>query len=130
MAARSILIVEDEDNIALALEHLLGREGYRLSRVADGALALDAVRDQRPDLVLLDVMLPNMSGYEICQNLRADADLADLRILIMTARGTEIERRKGLAMGADGFITKPFELTELRREVARLLTDGGAGDEA
>ncbi|WP_095588522.1 response regulator transcription factor [Actibacterium ureilyticum] len=130
MTGKSILIVEDEDNIALALHHLLGREGYRLSRVADGALALDAVRDQRPDLVLLDVMLPNVSGYEICQALRADADLADLRILIMTARGTEIERRKGLAMGADGFITKPFELTQLRQEVARLLTDGGTADEA
>lgn len=129
MAAGTILIVEDEDNIALALEHLLGREGYQLSRVADGALALDAVRELRPDLILLDVMLPNMSGYEICQQLRQDDDLAEVRILIMTARGTEIERRKGLAMGGDGFITKPFELSELRREVARLMTGAGGSED-
>lgn len=129
MAAGTILIVEDEDNIALALEHLLGREGYQLSRVADGALALDAVRELRPDLILLDVMLPNMSGYEICQQLRQDDDLAEVRILIMTARGTEIERRKGLAMGGDGFITKPFELSELRREVARLMTGPGGSED-
>jgi DNA-binding response OmpR family regulator len=121
----SVLVVEDEDNIALALDFLMTREGYDHSRVADGAEALPRIRATHPDLVLLDVMLPGASGYEICQGVRLDPDLADVKILMMTARGSAIERRKGLALGADGFITKPFELKELREEVRRLL-DAGA----
>jgi len=120
-----VLVVEDEDNIALALDFLMTREGYDHSRVADGAEALPRIRATHPDLVLLDVMLPGASGYEICQGVRQDTNLADVKILMMTARGSSIERRKGLAIGADGFITKPFELKELREEVRRLL-DAGA----
>ncbi len=75
----------------------------------------------QPDLVLLDVMLPGVSGYEICQQVRLDPDLAAVKILMMTARGSAMERRKGLALGADGFIAKPFELNDLRAEVSRLL---------
>ncbi len=122
-----ILIVEDEDNIALALGHKLKREGYRLKRVASGAEALPAIRADHPDLVLLDVMLPQVSGYEICQDVRADASLSDVRILMMTARGNAMERRKGLALGADGFVTKPFNLAELMVEV-RTLLDRREGD--
>lgn len=117
----SVLVVEDEDNIALALDYLMTREGYAHDRVANGAEALPRIREMRPDLVLLDVMLPEMSGYEICQGMRLDPDLAGIKILMMTARGSAIERKKGLALGADGFISKPFELTELRSEVRRLL---------
>ena len=120
-----VLVVEDEDNIALALDFLMTREGYDHSRVADGAEALPRIRATHPDLVLLEVMLPGASGYEICQGVRLDPNLADVKILMMTARGSSIERRKGLAIGADGFITKPFELKELREEVRRLL-DAGA----
>ena len=120
-----VLVVEDEDNIALALDFLMTREGYDHARVADGAEALPRIRDMHPDLVLLDVMLPGASGYEICQGVRLDPNLADVKILMMTARGSAIEKRKGLAIGADGFITKPFELKELREEVRRLL-DAGA----
>jgi two-component system, OmpR family, phosphate regulon response regulator PhoB len=123
-AAKSILVVEDEDNIALALEHLMRREGYTLQRVANGADAMPAITRDHPDLVLLDVMLPEVSGYEICQNVRMDPELSAVKILMMTARGSAMERRKGLAMGADGFISKPFELKELRAEVRRIL----AGD--
>ena len=119
-----VLVVEDEDNIALALDFLMTREGYDHSRVADGAEALPRIRDLHPDLVLLDVMLPGASGYEICQGVRLDPNLADVKILMMTARGSAIEKRKGLAIGADGFITKPFELKELREEVRRLLDTG------
>jgi DNA-binding response OmpR family regulator len=82
------------------------------------------IRDLRPDLVLLDVMLPEVSGYEICRTVRQDKSLGNVKILMMTARGSTTERRKGLALGADGFISKPFELNELRNEVRRLL---GAG---
>ncbi|MCF8511355.1 MAG: response regulator [Rhodobacteraceae bacterium] len=119
-----VLVVEDEDNIALALDFLMTREGYDHARVADGAEALPRIRDMHPDLVLLDVMLPGASGYEICQGVRLDPNLADVKILMMTARGSAIEKRKGLAIGADGFITKPFELKELREEVRRLLDQG------
>ena len=119
---RMILVVEDEDNIAIALDYLLSREGYAHDRIATGRGAVERIRATHPDLVLLDVMLPEVSGYEICQAVRLDADLRDVKILMMTARGSAIERRKGLALGADGFITKPFELKELRDEVRRLLT--------
>lgn len=116
-----ILVIEDEDNIAVALDFLLTREGHRHARLASGAGALDRIRETRPDLVLLDVMLPDVSGYQIVQDVRADPDLADVRVLMMTARGSVVERRKGLALGADGFIAKPFELAELRAEMTRLL---------
>ncbi|KRW96125.1 response regulator [Paracoccus sp. PXZ] len=120
-----ILIVEDEDNIAAALEFLLARAGHSYRRIAGGAGALDEIRANRPDLVLLDIMLPDISGYEIVEALRADPGLRDVRVLLMTARGSVVERRKGLALGADGFIAKPFELAELRAEMARLLGTTG-----
>mgnify|MGYP001232379819 FL=1 len=120
-AAKSILVVEDEDNIAPALEHLMRREGYRLTRVANGAEAMPAITRDHPDLVLLDVMLPEVSGYEICQSVRLDPALAGVKILMMTARGNQMERRKGLALGADGFISKPFDVADLKAEVKRLL---------
>ena len=116
-----IMIIEDEDNIAAALDFLLTRDGHQHSRLATGAGAIDALRDARPDLVLLDVMLPEVSGYQIVQDLRADPDLSKIRVLMMTARGSVVERRKGLMLGADGFIAKPFELAELRAEMARVL---------
>ncbi len=116
-----ILVIEDEDNIAIALEFLLTREGHEHSRIASGAGAIDAIREMRPEVVLLDIMLPDVSGYQILQELRADGDLAGTHVLVMTARGAEVERRKGLALGADGFIAKPFELSELRAEISRLL---------
>lgn len=121
---RRILVVEDEDNIAIALDYLITREGYEHDRVASGAEALGRIRATHPDLVLLDVMLPEVSGYEICQGVRLDPTLADVKILMMTARGSAIERKKGLALGADGFISKPFELKALREEVRRLLGEG------
>lgn len=123
---RTVLVVEDEDNIALALDYLLTREGYSHERLATGAGAVDHIRAAQPDLVLLDVMLPEVSGYEICQDVRMDPGLSDVKILMMTARGSAMERRKGLALGADGFIAKPFELSELRSEVKRLLEEGAA----
>ena len=121
---RCVLIVEDDDNIAPALEYVISREGLDQDRVGNGADAVRRIRDLRPDLVLLDVMLPEVSGYEICRTVRQDKSLGNVKILMMTARGSTTERRKGLALGADGFISKPFELNELRNEVRRLL---GAG---
>ena len=117
-----VLVVEDEDNIATALEFLITREGYGHDRIANGADALPRIRDTRPDLVLLDVMLPEVSGYEICEGIRTDPALSGVKVLMMTARGSALERRRGLELGADGFISKPFELKDLRAEVRRLLT--------
>lgn len=123
-----ILVVEDEDNIALALDWLLTREGYRHDRVATGDAALPAIRRTHPDLVLLDVMLPGASGYDICRDLRDDPTLSEVRVLMMTARGSALEQRRGLDLGADGFIAKPFDPAELRREIRRLLqAKGSAG---
>jgi DNA-binding response OmpR family regulator len=117
-----ILIVEDEDNIALALSHVMGRAGWSVRRVADGDSAVEAIRAEPTDLVLLDVMLPGISGYEVCQQVRLAPDLAAVKILMMTARGNAMERRKGLALGADGFIAKPFDLSDLMSEARRLLS--------
>ena len=116
-----VMVIEDEDNIAIALDFLLTRDGHDHSRLATGAGAIEALRATHPDLVLLDVMLPEVSGYQIVQDLRADPSLRDVRVLMMTARGSVMERRKGLALGGDGFIAKPFELAELRAEMARVL---------
>lgn len=120
-AGPRVLVVEDDDNIAIALEFLLTREGYGHDRVASGAEALPRIRATRPDLVLLDVMLPEVSGYEICSGIRTDPALARTKVLMMTARGSAQERKRGLELGADGFISKPFELRDLRAEVRRLL---------
>lgn len=128
-AGRRVLVVEDEDNIAIALDYLLTREGYDHDRVASGGEAMARIRATRPDLVLLDVMLPEVSGYEICEDVRRDPALAGVKILMMTARGSAMERRKGLALGADGFISKPFELSELRDAVRAALADAGGGVE-
>ncbi|MES2914300.1 MAG: response regulator [Pseudomonadota bacterium] len=116
-----VLVVEDEDNIATALEFLLLREGYRHDRVANGADALPRIRDTRPDLVLLDVMLPEVSGFDICAGIRTDPALTTVKVLMMTARGSAMERKRGMEIGADGFISKPFELKDLRAEMRRLL---------
>ena len=120
-----VLVVEDEDSIAIALDFIMTREGYDHDRIASGAEAMTRIREVHPDLVLLDVMLPEVSGYEICQEVRLDPDLADVKILMMTAQGSVMGRKKGLALGADGFISKPFELGELRAEVRRLLAQPG-----
>lgn len=121
--ARRVLVVEDEDNIALALAYLLSREGYLHDRVASGDEALGRIRVMRPDLVLLDVMLPGASGFEVCADVRGDPSLAGTKILMMTAGGSGVERRRGMAAGADGFVSKPFELGALRREMRRLIAE-------
>jgi two-component system, OmpR family, phosphate regulon response regulator PhoB len=121
-AARHVLIVEDDDSIAQALEYILVRVGVTHDRIASGAQAMARIRETHPDLVLLDVMLPGVSGYDICRDVRGDPGLGAVKILMMTARGSVMERQKGMALGADGFIHKPFGLQELRNEVSRLLS--------
>jgi DNA-binding response OmpR family regulator len=118
-----ILIVDDEPNIVLALQLLMRREGYEIQAVDNGEEAVLAVRDFQPDLVLLDVMLPRMDGYEVCQRIRADPSLKDVSVIMLTAKGREAEREKGLALGADYYITKPFSTREVVRKVKEVLAE-------
>jgi DNA-binding response OmpR family regulator len=118
--ASKVLIVDDEPNIVLSLEFLMKQQGYETRVARDGDEALAEVERFRPDLVLLDVMLPRRDGFEVCQRLRADG-WSDLRILILTAKGRDVEIEKGLALGADGYVTKPFSTAELVARVADML---------
>ena len=116
-----ILIADDEPNIVLALELLMRREGHEIRSVGDGELAVEAAKAFKPDLILLDVMMPKMDGYEVCQRLRADAALKDVAIVMLTAKGREVEKEKGLALGADLYITKPFSTRDVVRRVKEVL---------
>ena len=118
---RSILLVDDEPNIAVSLEYLMRREGYEVRVASDGDAALQCVRERKPDLLLLDVMMPKRDGYEVCQTLRSDPATADIKIVVLTAKGGAIEGEKALALGADAFFSKPFGLEELSRRVRELL---------
>ena len=107
---KTVLVVEDEPNIILSLEFLIKEAGYNVRVALDGEEALKAVAEEVPDLLLLDIMIPKRDGYDVCKTLRANPALKELRIFMLTARGLEAEKEKGLAMGADEYITKPFPL--------------------
>ena len=117
-----ILIVDDEPNIVLALELLMKKEGYEVHAVDDGERAVQAAKELRPDLILLDIMMPKMDGYEVCQRIRSDALLKDISIIMLTAKGREVEREKGMALGADHYITKPFSTRQVVMKVREILT--------
>ncbi|MDY0014139.1 MAG: response regulator [Rhodocyclaceae bacterium] len=119
--ATKILIADDEPNIVISLEFLMKREGFQVILAADGDEALAAIGRERPDLVLLDVMMPRKSGFEVCQAVKSDPDLQDIKILMLTAKGRDTEVAKGLAMGADAYMTKPFSTRELVSKVKHLL---------
>ena len=112
-----ILIVDDEPNIVQSIEFLMQRDGYRTRAAHDGKAALEALRDRPPDLVLLDITIPGHDGYELCQRMRAAPEWRDIPIIMLTARGRHIEREKGMALGANDYITKPFSTQELLRRV-------------
>lgn len=114
-----VLLIEDEVNIAEAMRFILSRDGFRVSHVADGAAALDALRGDPPDLVILDHMLPGMSGIEILTALRADPATRSLPVMMLTARGRDRELAE--RAGADRFISKPFSNAEILAEVRAML---------
>jgi len=119
--SKKILIADDEQNIVISLEFLMKREGFDVLVATDGEEAVARIRKDCPDLVLLDVMMPKKSGFEVCQEITADPALSAGRILMLTAKGRDTEVAKGLALGADAYMTKPFSTKELVEKVRSLL---------
>lgn len=119
--SHSILIADDEPNIVVSLEFLLKREGYHVLTARDGQAALDIIRRDRPRLVLLDAMMPGLSGYDLCEAVRADPALAGTRILMLSARSREADQARALGAGADGFVVKPFSTRDLAERVRGML---------
>ena len=119
--SRSVLVVDDEPNIVRSLEFLMGQAGYLVRVVHDGDRALEAVAEERPDLILLDLMLPKLDGYEVCRAIRENPDWRDIHIIMLTAKGQEVDRAKGIESGADDYITKPYSTRDLLKKVKGLL---------
>ncbi|MBI5784977.1 MAG: response regulator [Rhodocyclales bacterium] len=118
---KKILIVDDEPNIVMSLEFLMKKAGFEVAVAVDGEEALAQVAKLNPDLVLLDVMMPKKSGYEVCEALRSDPARAAMKIVMLTAKGRDTEVAKGMALGADAYVTKPFSTKELVTQVTSLL---------
>jgi two-component system, OmpR family, alkaline phosphatase synthesis response regulator PhoP len=118
---RSILIADDEPNILISLEYLMKRAGYTVSVARDGEEAIAAILRDRPALVLLDLMMPKKSGFEVCQEVRANDAVKDTLILMLTAKGRDTDVAKGLGLGADAYMTKPFSTRDLVRKVREML---------
>ena len=118
---KRVLVVDDEPSIVISVEFLMKREGFEVSVARDGEDALALIGSERPDLVVLDVMMPKLNGFEVCERVRADPAFADMRILMLTAKGREAEMSKGLALGADAYMAKPFSTRDLVARVKELL---------
>jgi DNA-binding response OmpR family regulator len=118
---KRILIVDDEPNIVVSLEFLMKREGFEVAVATDGEAALKSVEEKKPDLVLLDIMLPKKNGFEVCQTIRANPELQEVKIVMLTAKGRDTEVAKGTALGADAYMTKPFSTKDLIAQVRQIL---------
>ena len=116
-----ILVVEDDSDIAELIRHYLERAGYTVDRLSSGAAVMPKLRAQRPDLVILDLMLPELDGLMVCQAMRSNPDTTTIPIIMLTARGEEADRIAGLELGADDYVTKPFSPKELAARVSALL---------
>lgn len=118
MSERTVVVIEDDENILEAIKYNLEREGYAVHTAIDGASGLETARSTKPDLVLLDGMLPELDGFEVCRILRRETDIP---ILMLTARAEEIDRIVGLELGADDYVTKPFSMRELMARIRNML---------
>ena len=119
---KRILIADDEPNIVISLEFLMSQAGFEVESVTNGEAALQAIRRRLPDVLLLDVMLPVRDGFEVCQTIRQNPSFAGLKIVMLTAKGRDTEVAKGLALGADAYVTKPFATRELLDTVKSLVS--------
>ena len=122
--AKRVLVVDDEPNIVMSLRFLMEREGFQVEVAASGQAAVAALGRQPADLVLLDIMMPELDGFEVCQRIRASPAWRDTKIVMLTAKGRDVERDKGMALGADAYVTKPFSTRDLVAKVKQML---GAG---
>ena len=113
MSKKIILAVDDEPNILMSIEFILDMEGYEVHTARDGDDALEAAEQVRPDLILLDINMPRKDGYEVCRILRERENMAGTKVIMLTAKGQALERKKGLEVGADDYVTKPFSADEL-----------------
>ncbi|MBI2311918.1 MAG: response regulator [Betaproteobacteria bacterium] len=118
---KKVLIADDEPNIVVSLEFLMERNGYVVKVANNGEDALKCVAEFVPDLILLDVMMPHMSGYDVCQKIRENPAWQNIKIIMLTAKGREVEVTKGIALGADAYVTKPFSTKELTAKVREIL---------
>lgn len=116
-----VLIVDDEPNILLSLQFLMSKAGYAVRTAKDGEQALAEIAKAKPDVVLLDVMMPKLDGFSVCQRIRSTPEWDSVRVIMLTARGRDVEREKGLALGADDYITKPFSTKDAVDRVAAVL---------
>jgi DNA-binding response OmpR family regulator len=121
--AKTILIVDDEPSILMTIQFLMTQQGYDVLTAERGEDALDLISRYKPDLVLLDIMLPGIDGYEVCEIIRLNPDYGKVKIVFLTAKGHETEIAEGLALGADAYITKPYSNVELLAKVKELLQD-------
>lgn len=122
---KKILIVDDEQNIVISLEFLMRREGYEVLVANDGDAALEQIAAHIPDLVLLDIMLPKKNGFEVCQQIRATPQWQGIKVIMLTAKGRDTEVTKGMALGADAYMTKPFSTKDLVAQVKTMLGPEG-----
>lgn len=121
-----ILVVDDEPFILRSLTFVLRKEGFDVLEAADGEEAMSTIRDERPSLVFLDVMMPRKNGYEVCSEVKQDPDLASTYIIMLTAKGQESDRDKGLSLGADEYMTKPFSPSRIVERVRELMAPKGS----
>ncbi len=122
-----VLVVDDEPNILLSLEFLMQQAGFSVATAPDAERALELIGQQCPDLLLLDISLPGMSGFDLLERLRADDATRHLPVVMLTAHGREVEKEKGMALGANDYVTKPFSTRELVSRVQTLLADPQQG---
>jgi DNA-binding response OmpR family regulator len=122
--AKRVLVVDDEPNIVMSLRFLMEREGFEVEVAASGQAAVAALGREPADLVLLDVMMPELDGFEVCQRIRASPAWRATKIVMLTAKGRDVERDKGLALGADAYVTKPFSTRDLVVKVKQMLGSG------
>ncbi len=122
---KSILIVDDETNIVISLEYVMKNAGFNVAVAYDGEEALEKVKENVPDLVILDVMMPKLDGFEVCKKIRENPAWKSVSIVMLTAKGRDSEREKGLSFGADDYLTKPFSTRDILQRVKEILAQTG-----
>ncbi len=122
--SKTVLIVDDEEYIVTSLEYVMKSAGYKVVVAYDGEQAIEKTKETAPDLLILDVMMPKLDGFEVCEKIRANPLWKSIRIIMLTAKGRDSEREKGMSLGADAYMTKPFSTRDILKRVMELLGDG------